>query len=282
VGLNSRIFWELGCPKVEAFHPDNPLILSVGPLTGASGPFTRATMCTIAPQSYPEELFTYSGFGGKFPSELKYAGYDGVVVVGKANNPVYLSIQDEDARIEDADELWGLDTFETQKALIGSYPGASVLAVGPAGEKLSRIVIIITETSGAAGQGGYGAVMGSKNLKAIVTRGTGTFKVSRPDDFMELIRERKDAGEWVAGPMQTWSRYPLRPQTIKEEMKKKYLKKFSGCYACPYQCHGFYDVPGIGGAPRCVWTAGMAGGTVRVPGACGKAICCPRSSASIT
>ena len=121
VGLNSRIFWELGCPKVEAFRPDNPLILSVGPLTGASGPFTRATMCTIAPQSYPEELFTYSGFGGKFPSELKYAGYDGVVVVGKANNPVYLSIQDEDARIEDADELWGLDTFETQKALIGRW-----------------------------------------------------------------------------------------------------------------------------------------------------------------
>ncbi|MGR3296187.1 MAG: aldehyde ferredoxin oxidoreductase N-terminal domain-containing protein, partial [Candidatus Bathyanammoxibius sp.] len=85
VGLNSKIFWELGCPAVDAFHPDSPLLLSVGPLTGASGPFTRATMCAIAPQCYPEELFTYSGFGGKFPSELKYAGYDGIVIVGKAD-----------------------------------------------------------------------------------------------------------------------------------------------------------------------------------------------------
>jgi len=74
VGLNSKIFWDMGAPKVDAFHPDSPLILSVGPLTGASGPFTRATVCAIAPQCYPEELFTYSGLGGKFPSELKYAG----------------------------------------------------------------------------------------------------------------------------------------------------------------------------------------------------------------
>ncbi|HEY92010.1 MAG TPA: hypothetical protein G4O07_09290 [Dehalococcoidia bacterium] len=252
VGLNSRIFWELGCPKVDAFHPDSPLILSVGPLTGTSGPFSRATISAIAPQCYPDELFTYSGFGGKFPSELKYAGYDGIVVVGKAEKPVYLSILDDEVEIKDARNLWGFDTFETQQRLMDSHPKASVLTIGPAGENLSRMAIIINETSGAAGQGGYGAVMGSKNLKAIVTRGTGTVKIARPDDFMKLLSQRKEAGEWVAGPRQLWGRYPQKSEKVKVQMAKDYLKGFTGCYACPYQCHGVYDIPGIGkGAQLC-------------------------------
>ena len=256
VGLNSKIFWELGCPEVDAFHPDSPLLLCVGPLTGAGGPFTRATMGAIAPQGHPEELFTYSGFGGKFPSEMKYAGYDGIVVLGRADRPVYLLIHDGEVEIRDAGDLWGLDTFETQKALTDSHARASVLTIGPAGENLSRIAIIINETSGAAGQGGYGAVMGSKNLKAIVTRGTGTLKIARPDEFADLIAQRKAAGEWVAGPAQEWGRFPLTSSHIVDEMKTKYLKKYSGCYACPFQCHGLYDMPGIGkGAQLCtdVW-----------------------------
>jgi len=256
VGLNSRIFWELGCPGTDAMHPDSPIILSVGPLTGASGPFTRATICAIAPQCYPQELFTYSGLGGRFPSELKYAGYDGMVIVGQAEAPVYLSVHDADVEIRDAGHLWGLDTFETQKALIDSHPKASVLTIGPAGENLSRIAIIINETSGAAAQGGYGAVMGSKNLKAIVTRGTGSLRVARPSEFRDLIAQRKAAGEWVIGPAQAWGRIPLTSEHIREEMRRKYLKKFAGCYACPYQCHGFYDIPGVGkGAQLCtdVW-----------------------------
>ena len=221
LGLNSKIFWELGCPKVEAFHPDNPLIFSIGPLTGASGPFTRATVCSIQPQSYPKELFAYSGFGGKFPAELRYAGYDAIVIVGQADKPVYLSIHDGDVGIRDADSLWGLDTFETQKVLMGRHPGVSALAIGPAGENLSRIAIIINETSGAAGQGGYGAVMGSKNLKAIVTKGTGTLKIARPKAFMELISQRKAAGDWVAGPQMEWGRYAICGEHIREEMKEK-------------------------------------------------------------
>ena len=256
VGLNSKIFWEMGCPKVHATHPDSPLLLSAGPLTGTSGPFTRGTACAIAPQSYPEELFTYSGFGGKFPSEIKYAGYDGIIIVGRADKPVYLLIHDGDVEIRDAGELWGLDTFETQKILGENHPKASVLTIGPAGESLSRIAIIITETSGAAGQGGYGAVMGSKNLKAIVTRGTGTVEIARPDDFLDLIRQTKAAGDWVAGPNITWGRYPNSNEFVREEMRKNFLKKFTGCYACPYQCHGVYDVPGIGrGTQMCadIW-----------------------------
>jgi len=251
-GLNSKIFWEMGCPDVDAYHPDSPLIISNGPLTGASGPFTRGTICAIAPQSYPKELFTYSGFGGKFPSELKYAGYDAVVIVGKADRPVYLSIRDQDVEIRDAGDLWGLDTFETQSLLSSRHPRASVLVTGPAGENLCRIAIVINDTSGAAGQGGYGAVMGAKNLKAIVARGTGTLKIARPEDLMELIRQRSADGEWVNCTRLEWGRYPQKSETAKQRMADGYLVKFTGCYACPFQCHGIYEMPGIGkGAQMC-------------------------------
>jgi len=264
VGLNTKIFWDLGSPRVSAFHEDNPLIISVGPLTGVSGPFNRAEIGGIAPQAYPDELHAYSGFGGKFPSELKYAGYDGIVVVGRADRPVYLWIQDEDVEICDADDVWGTDTFEIQQVLMARHPEASVLAIGPAGENLSRIAVILNETASCAGQGGYGAVMGSKNLKAIAVRGTGTVKVARPEELLELFAERRNAGEWEAGPHQTWGRYPLVGGTIRTTMENRYLKKFSGCFGCPFQCQGFYDMPGRGkGGQMCTecWYGFFSGGS---------------------
>jgi len=246
-GLNSKIFWEMGCPKVDAFHPDNPLLIANGPMAGASGPFTRATICGISPQTYPDELFTYSGFGGKFPSELKYAGYDALVVVGKADKPVYLAIQDQDVEIRDAQDLWGLDSFDTQSALAGRHPRASVLVTGPAGENLCRVSVVINDTSGAAGQGGYGAVMGSKNLKAIVARGTGSIRIAQPEAFLGLINQAKAHGEWACNSWLEWGRYPLKDGTGKDRMADGHLVKFAGCYGCPFQCHGVYDIPGSGG-----------------------------------
>jgi len=165
--------------------------------------------------------------------------------------------------IRDADDVWGLDTFETQQLLMARHPEASVLTIGPAGENLSRIAVILNETASCAGQGGYGAVMGSKNLKAIVVRGTGTVKVARPDELLELLAERHRSGEWEAGPHQTWGRYPLMGDPIRGTMVNRYLKKFSGCYGCPFQCQGFYDVPGTGkGAQMCTecWYGFFSGG----------------------
>lgn len=262
VGLNTRIFWELGCPQVDAFHPDNPLLISIGPLTGAVGPFNRAEVGGIAPQAYPKEVFSYSGFGGKFPSELKYAGYDGIVVLGKADKPVYLSINDDDVEIKDAAHLWGLDTFETQMTLREDHPKASVLTMGPAGETLSRIAIILNETANAAGQGGYGAVMGAKNLKAILLKGSGSLKIADPVAFMNLLDARKAKGDLEAGPNQMWGRYPLAGEAVIREMAGKHLKKFSGCHGCTFQCNGFYGVPGVGkGGQMCVeaWYAQFSG-----------------------
>jgi aldehyde:ferredoxin oxidoreductase len=246
MGLNFKIFWELGCPKVAAFDPENPLIISAGPLTGLPGPFSRAEVCSISPQAYPEELFTYSGFGGKWPAELKFAGYDAVVVVGKAETPVYLSIEDEKVEIKDAAHLWGLDTYETQRVVMKEDQGISVLCMGPAGENLSRNAIMANETGNTAGQGGFGAVMGSKNIKAIAVKGTGALTMADPAGYMDFIAERHAAGEWLTGASQVWARSPLVGGVVEEEMVTKYRKKFAGCFGCPYQCTAFYDMPGVG------------------------------------
>ena len=246
VGLSAKIFWELGCPKVDAFDPGNPLIISVGPLTGTYGPFGRGEVCAISPQCYPDELFTYSGFGGMFPAEMKHAGYDGIVVLGKAENPVYLSIHDEDVEIKDADDLWGVETFEAQRVLMTDEPEASVLVIGPAGENLSRIAVILNETKFAAGQGGFGAVMGSKNLKAISVRGTGVVAVAKPDKVLELTRtviEENKKMHWLRLMFRTPY---MAPQETKDVFARRYFKKHYGCYGCPLQCHSIHYIPGIG------------------------------------
>lgn len=246
LGLCAKIFWELGCPKVHAFDPVNPLIVSAGPLTGSYGPFGRGEVCTISPQCYPDELFTYSGFGGMFPAEMKHAGYDGIVILGKAEKPVCLSIHDEDVEIRDANGLWGAETFEAQRVLMTDEPEASILVIGPAGENLSRIAVILNETKFAAGQGGFGGVMGSKNLKAIVVRGTGVVGVAKPDKVLELTRTITEENKKMH-----WLRLMFRtpytaPQETKDVFARRYFKKHYGCYGCPLQCHSIHDVPGIG------------------------------------
>jgi aldehyde:ferredoxin oxidoreductase len=246
VGLNAKIFWELGCPKVDAFNPGNPLIISAGPLTGTYGPFGRGEVCAISPQCYPDELFTYSGFGGMFPAEMKHAGYDGIVILGKADKPVYLSIHDEDVEIKDANDLWGVDTFEAQKVLMASEPEASILVIGPAGENLSRIAVILNETKFAAGQGGFGAVMGSKNLKAIAVRGTGAVTVAKPDRVLELARTIIEENKKIYSLRLMFRTPYTAPQETKDIFAGRYFKKHYGCYGCPLQCHSIHDIPGIG------------------------------------
>jgi aldehyde:ferredoxin oxidoreductase len=142
-----------------------------------------------APQTGPIESFCRSGVGGHFAPELKWAGYDAVIIQGKAPKPVYLWITDHKAEILDATRLWGLDTYQTQQMIWKLHgPKTRVMVIGRAGETKSRIACILTDTGDASGQGGYGGVMGSKNLKAIAVRGTGTVNVARPKDLMEITR----------------------------------------------------------------------------------------------
>ena len=260
VGLCNKIFWDMGCPKVGPLDPENPLMISVGPLTGIPGPFNRAEICGIGLQNYPDPQFTYSGFGGKFPSSMKYAGYDLIVVTGKAEAPVYLDICDDEVEIKDASGLWGLDLIEAQQYLIEKDPACSVLTIGPAGENLSSLAVVATETSSTAGQGGFGAIMGAKNLKAIAVKGTGTVKSARPEIFRELIADVQEKRNWSKGAAQLWGRQFLWGGDQVEGIEEKYRKNFTGPYGCPYQCNGFYDVPGVGkGAVFCAhWWYGYS------------------------
>jgi aldehyde:ferredoxin oxidoreductase len=274
LGLNTKIFWDLGCPEVAAFHPDNPIIISSGPLTGLYGPFGKGLICSISPQSYPRELFNYSSFGGRFTSELKLAGYDALVILGKSESPAYLAIRDGDVEIKNAEDLWGVDTFEAQQVLSSDEVGASMLVIGPAGENLSRIAVIMSETNSAAGQGGFGAVMGSKNLKAIAARGTGAVHVARPRDVMQLTSTITEENNGNAGQMGRIFRTPYgAPEEIQEIFARRYYVKQHGCYGCPQQCHSVNYIPGIGlgggkcagwgwaplfsNAPRDIWQANI-------------------------
>ena len=186
-GIAARIAWEQLPPNVDAFDPENRLIFMTGPLTGTLAPTSggRIVVCGAAPQAYPTTHYTRSNMGGFWGAELKYAGFDGVVVLGKADEHVYIWVDNGKVEIVDAKNLWGLDTFETQETLFKRHGrGTRVVCIGPAGENLVRIAVIHSEIENAAGQGGFGAVMGSKNLKAIAVRGAGEVAIARPKEFV--------------------------------------------------------------------------------------------------
>jgi len=187
-GIAAWIGWREIPPDIDAFDPENRLIFMTGPLTGTLAPSSgRLEICGKAPQTYPKTYYTRSSMGGHWGPELKYAGYDGIIIHGKAKSPAYLWIEDGKAEIKDASWLWGLDAFTTQKKLLENHGRKTqVCCIGPAGENLVRIAVIQSGLENAAGQGGFGAVMGSKNLKAIAVKGSGGVRIARPEQFMKI------------------------------------------------------------------------------------------------
>ena len=242
-GLAARLAFDELSRGTSALSPDNILYILTGPLTGTSAPYSgRTTLCSLAPQGYPHEWYTRSSFGGHWGPELKYAGWDGVIITGRARHPVYLLIQDDRVSIEDARGLWGEGIFDTQKKLIKQLGKRTrVLAIGPSGENRCRIAIAATETESASGQGGFGAIMGQQNLKAIAVRGTQPVKIARPEAFervCDLVRDECHASHGWPHPIK------LDPEKV-----EKYGQRFQ---ACTQQCHtGCFDaryytrVPGV-------------------------------------
>jgi aldehyde:ferredoxin oxidoreductase len=193
--MAGRIAWEEIPMGIDAYDPDNRVIVATGPLTGTLAPTTGRTVMTgLSPRIYPKPWYTHSTLGGWFGPEMKYAGYDAIVIHGRANAPVYLRLRDDDVRLVEAADLWGLDARETQlalKARMGSQ--AQILTIGPAGENLVRFATVQHSEENAAGHSGFGAVWGSKNLKAIAVRGTGGVSVADPDALLrEVLGEEKD------------------------------------------------------------------------------------------
>ncbi len=242
-GIAARIAWDEIPPGTGAFDSGNPLMLLTGPLTGTTAPFAgRTTVCSVSPQSYPHEWFTRSSLGGHWGSELKYAGYDGVVVTGRSDTPVYIWINDDQVEIREAEDLWGMGTYSCQQTLLARHGDeVRVVTIGQAGENLSRIAVINTETESAAGQGGFGAVMGAKKLKAIAVRGTGGVSVAHPQEFLRKCQA-------IAKEMRYPNLFPLSPE-LDPERKAKYGERHQACtQGCTAECPIFsryYDhVPG--------------------------------------
>jgi len=186
-GIAAKIYWDEVPPEAKAFDPENRLIFMTGPMAGYPGiAGSISQICGKSAFTNPEQFF-YSSMGGSWGAHLKFAGYDGVVVHGKSEKPVYLLVQDGTAEIRDASALWGKDSAEVRNLLkreLGS--SARVLTIGPAGENLVTFATTLAEEDAAA----WGAaIMGSKKLKAIVVRGKGSHPpVANPDKLKELAK----------------------------------------------------------------------------------------------
>ena len=190
-GIAARLYWEMVPPQAKAADPENCFICASGPVTGFPG-FAgfRWKICGKTPLGNPES-FSYCNLGERWGAMLKYAGYDALAVQGKADKPVYIYIHDGKVEIKDASHLRGQSTFDASdslKAELGN--GVSVLTIGPAAENQVPFSTVLAE-GGASGSGGLGAVMGSKNLKAIVVAGDKRPAAAHPDkvrQMVELIR----------------------------------------------------------------------------------------------
>lgn len=261
-------------PNVDPLSPENPMIMATGPLTGTGAPTgARYMVMTKSPLT---GAVTCSNSGGMFPTEFKKAGYDAVIFSGKSEQPVYLWIENGVAEIRDAGHLWGKNTHETTEMLLKETDKrARVACIGPAGENRVLFASIMNDKHRAAGRSGVGAVMGSKNLKAVVVRGKGRIQLADKERFKAFNKEILDifqegvketplgltvngtAGvvmatqnfgvlptkNWQQGTFDNWEKIDG------QQLTKQFLKKNSACYGCPIGCGRLtkVDLPGFEG-----------------------------------
>ena len=191
--LAAKIVYDYVKPGMDPLSPGNPIIFNTGPFTGSNVPMvSRAAICGISPGT---GLWGEATTGGKFPVRLKSTGYDGIIITGKAKKPVYILIEEGACKICDATHLWGkTDCYETQQRLKAEAgKNASVACIGAGGENLISYSTIMNDEGRAAGRCGMGALMGSKNLKALVVSGKQKSQIANPEKLKEVIREARDA-----------------------------------------------------------------------------------------
>lgn len=267
-GINQRIIYRELRHGVSPYEPANKIVIGSGPLVGTLAP--GACRTSIASKNTFSCGVGSANMGGHFGPELKFAGYDHIILEGKARTPVYLWIHDEHIELKDCREMWGRTTRTTEK-LIKQELGdddIQIMSIGPAGENLVRGACIISNRNRAAGRCGIGAVMGSKNLKAIAVRGTGSLEVAYPERFMQAVdasRERlKKAnvlerlrkygtvavipGENAACSIgyRNFQGSCLPPEHLEkiapDVFYENYMKRDMGCFGCPLYCDKYYEV----------------------------------------
>ena len=261
-----KTLWDRVPPEVEPFSPDNLLIFSTGILTSTPIPGANRTVVnTFSPQT---NLYAHSVMGGYWGPELKYAGYDRIVIRGKAPELVYLWINNDRVEIRDATHLQGKGAKETAKLIRKELkePYAQVAAIGLAGENRVYMASIEHEGSSAA-RGGVGSIMGDKKLKAIAVRGTREINVAYPKELFDLylhlmkeIYENPFTGDTMADSDNdsfhhdnfSWGNARVRRKGFwTEEYEEKYrritkkvLLRWTACYNCPKNCHLLISQPG--------------------------------------
>ena len=187
-GLGIKYLYEELAPGIDPLSPENKLILMTGPFTGTTIPVS-GKLAIIAKSPATGTILDCS-IGGHFAGELKFAGYDAVILEGRAAGPSYLYIKDNTVEIRDASHLWGKGAQDTELALrVGIDDEVKILTIGPAGENLVTMSCITSEFYRQAGRGGIGAVMGSKNLKAVAVRGSGSVTVPDITGFMAKVKD---------------------------------------------------------------------------------------------
>ena len=266
-GLAARYLFDELKPGTDPLSPENVLMIWTGPLVGTMVPLTsRFVVVTKSPLS---GTFLDSYAGGFLGPEIKYAGFDGIIIKGRAKKPVYLWLNDGKAEIRDAKGLWGKDTFETE-ALIRKEVGhkyARVASIGPAGENLSLIANVTADITRNAGRGGGGAVFGSKNLKAVAAKGTMGLELANMKEFVKMAKDMilKDvvenpdhAGSITDGtpilvdmsqnagilPTNNWSTGEFKhSQGIDSDaIKTKVLVRKKACFDCAIACGSWSKV----------------------------------------
>jgi aldehyde:ferredoxin oxidoreductase len=266
-GLATKILCDMIDPLVDPLGPENVLIMMTGPLTATGAP--SACRYMVVTKSPLTGLVASSNSGGFFPAELKKTGFDAIILKGKSPKPVYLYVHDGQAELKDAANLWGKTIAQTEEAIVAELGDKKIriASIGPAGEKLSLISAIMNDRYRAAGRSGVGAVMGSKNLKAVVLRGRLDVPIADPDGFKLTV---KDASQKVKtspaikgavgdlgtatliNPMNEMGLLPTRnfreavfegaDRISAETMDKTIVKKRKACYGCSIACTRWSEV----------------------------------------
>ncbi|MGQ9468360.1 MAG: aldehyde ferredoxin oxidoreductase family protein [Nitrososphaerales archaeon] len=260
-GIAAKILYDELNPYVDPLSPENKLVFMTGPLTGTLAP--GCGRFVIASKSPLTGIWGEAGSAGYWGPELKFAGYDGIILEGRAENPAYLWINNENVELRNADHLWGKDTIETENELKSELkePRARIVTIGPSGERSAKIACIVTDGGGVAGRCGLGAVMGSKNLKAIAVRGNERVEVYDKASFHDLVEEislimennprtkslrsygsagSMEGNEAVGDvPIKNWMINSWSDGVKKlsgQYMAKTILKRPATCFACPIAC----------------------------------------------
>jgi len=270
-GIGMKILWDkLNKPGIDPLSPENPLMFMAGPFTGLPIPSASRT-CVVTKSPHTSAInskhsfastISYSNMGGFFGPEIRFAGYDGIVVTGKASTPVYIKIDNEKVEIQDADKYWGMSTDQFDKEFIKDLGDRRYRTcyIGPAGENLVSYACIINTAARAAGRGGTGCVMGSKKLKAIAIRGNKMPNVARHEEFLSLLKETREA--FKKSESTQWWRYGGTANVLETSSKngtqavknyregtyteidkigvvaskeKIWIRDFA-CYCCPLAC----------------------------------------------